>query len=440
MSNLGRARVQTIPEAQGAEGSPAQRIYAIEQPGPPPAVDGAWSIPTLARAPHRLLFFVGASCVLLAMLWWTLWLFDAARQPALLAQPAMPAGWLHAMLMQYFVFPPFVFGFLLTVFPRWLDQPAIARNLYVPVGVGLFGGQLLTVGGAFGGAGLLVAGAVFAIAGWTVGLALLLRVLWRARGNIGHPALCAVALSLGLVGLGMYLAYLVTGDARCLFVAIKIGTFGLLLPLYVTVTHRMLPFFARSALPGHTGWTRHAWLVVVWVLFLAHLFLESIHGYVWLWPVDGALVALTALWWWRNRPKRASPPLLRILFIAYTWLPLAMMLYATQSAWYAAFGQFVLGRAPAHALFIGFFGGLLVAMVTRVTQGHSGLPLVLGRVAAFAFIAVQGVAVLRVLAEILPGPPILQALAAAAWLVAFVPWVVRSIRVYGAPRADGKAG
>ena len=33
------------------------------------------------------------------------------------------------------------------------------------------------------------------------------------------------------------------------------------------------------------------------------------------------------------------------------------------------------GRAPAHALYIGFFGSLLVAMVTRVTQGHSGRPL-----------------------------------------------------------------
>ena len=31
----------------------------------------------LAAAPHRLLFFAGAANVLLAMLWWTLWLVDA---------------------------------------------------------------------------------------------------------------------------------------------------------------------------------------------------------------------------------------------------------------------------------------------------------------------------------------------------------------------------
>ena len=100
----------------------------------------------------------------------------------------------------------------------------------------------------------------------------------------------------------------------------------------------------------------------------------------------------------------------------------------------------MLGRAPAHALFIGFFGGLLVAMVTHVTQGHSGLPLVLGRVAAFAFIVIQLVAVARIGAELVPQIPMVQALAAAGWLVAFVPWLGRSVHLYGTPRVDGNPG
>ena len=87
------------------------------------------------------------------------------------------------------------------------------------------------------------------------------------------------------------------------------------------------------------------------------------------------------------------PALLRVLFLGFAWLPIAFALYAWQSAWFAMTGEFVLGRAPAHALFIGFFGSLLVAMVTRVTQGHSGRPLVLGGVAAIAFVIVQLVAV-----------------------------------------------
>ena len=64
-------------------------------------------------------------------------------------------------------------------------------------------------------------------------------------------------------------------------------------------------------------------------------------------------------------------------------------------------GVFVLGRAPAHALFVGFFGSVLVAMVTRVTQGHSGRPLVMPNVAWFAFVAIQLVALMRIVAEVI---------------------------------------
>jgi uncharacterized protein involved in response to NO len=131
---------------------------------------------------------------------------------------------------------------------------------------------------------------------------------------------------------------------------------------------------------------------------------------------------------------------LRVLFLGYAWLPVALALFVAQSLTYAFDGDFILGRAPAHALFIGFFGSLLVAMVTRVTQGHSGRPLVLGAVAATAFVIVQLVAVTRVIAELVPDALAWQAVAATGWLVAFLPWVVRSAWIYLTPRADGKPG
>ena len=115
----------------------------------PPAAPAALSPAILARAPHRLLFFIGAANVLLAMLWWTLWLVDARWHAIGLPQPQVYGGWIHAIVMQYQVLAPFMFGFLLTVFPRWMGLDDIGRWHYVPVGVGLFGGQLSTLAGAF---------------------------------------------------------------------------------------------------------------------------------------------------------------------------------------------------------------------------------------------------------------------------------------------------
>jgi uncharacterized protein involved in response to NO len=174
-------------------------------------------------------------------------------------------------------------------------------------------------------------------------------------------------------------------------------------------------------------------------LLLAHLALELTHRHAWLWVADAPLALLTAgllVAWW---PRAPIPPLLRVLYLGFAWLPIAFALFTAQSAWFAATGEFILGRAPAHALFVGFFGSLLVAMVTRVTQGHSGRPLELGRVAAVAFVLLQLTAVLRIFAE-LATESAWQAVAAIGWLVAFLPWVLRSGWIYLTPRADGHPG
>jgi uncharacterized protein involved in response to NO len=408
----------------------------------------------LANAPHRLMFAVGAGNVLLAMAWWMLWLVDARWHVPGLRQPAVYGGWIHAIVMQYQVLAPFMFGFLLTVFPRWTGQADIGRRHYLPVGIGLFGGQLLTLAGAFGPAQLLHLGAVFTLAGWATGLFHLLRWLWGDGGKTWHAVSCGGAILLGFAGFLAYAVYLHTGDARLVFASIKIGTWGLLLPVYFTVAHRMFPFFAGNMVPGYKPW-RPLWaLAAFWPLALLHLALELVHGYQWLWIADAPLLALAGIWLWRNWPRagaegmrgnmpgtsRGQRALLHVLFLGYAWLPVAMALYVAQSAVYASGHGFVLGRAPAHALFIGFFGSLLVAMVTRVTQGHSGRPLELGGAAAFAFAALQLVAVMRIVAELVPDPLAWQAVAAAGWLLAFAPWVLRSLRIYGTPRADGKPG
>jgi uncharacterized protein involved in response to NO len=181
-------------------------------------------------------------------------------------------------------------------------------------------------------------------------------------------------------------------------------------------------------------------LAAAWALILGHTWLELRHAYGWLWAVDAPLAllftGLLVLWW----PRAAMPRLLRVLFLGFAWLPVAFALYAWQSTWFAIAGEYTLGRAPAHALFVGFFGSLLVAMVTRVTQGHSGRPLVLGNVATVAFVVLQLAAVTRVVAELAPDATRWQAVAALGWLAAFLPWVLRSGWIYLTPRADGQPG
>jgi uncharacterized protein involved in response to NO len=394
----------------------------------------------LAKAPHRLMFFIGASNLLLAMLWWSAWLI-AARGPVLaMPQPTPYAGWLHAFVMQYQVLPSFIFGFLLTTFPRWTGQPDFERWRYLPVGIGIFGGQIAVLLGALGWEAGIVIGLLMTIAGWSAGLATLAPLLWREEGTTWHARSCFAALLLGYVGLIGFLVFVLGGSPLWVFASIKLGTFGLLLPVYMTVAHRMFPFFAGNSVPGYRPW-RPLWLLgVFWPLCLGHLLLELFHAYAWSWWVDVPLLALFATMLWRWWPRGPKPGLLAVLFIGLAWLPLAFALYSAQSIAYAMTGVYWLGRGPAHALFVGFFGSVLIAMVTRVTQGHSGRPLLMPAAAWFAFGALQVVAAMRVAAEVLPDAGAWQALAACGWLLAFAPWLLRIGRIYLSPRADGKPG
>ena len=149
---------------------------------------------------------------------------------------------------------------------------------------------------------------------------------------------------------------------------------------------------------------------------------------------------LTALVCWRWWPQGKAPGILLALFVGLAWLPMAFALYSAQSIGYLLTGVYALGRAPAHALFIGFFGSVLVAMVTRVTQGHSGRPMRMPGIAWAAFAGIQAIAVLRVVAELSTDPLPWHVVAAAGWVLALGPWAARLGWIYLQPRADGKPG
>jgi len=410
---------------------------------PRPLVSNASSEPwpVLLAAPHRLMFFAGALAVLTSMGWWTLqlaaWRFAWSGWPA----PSIPPVWAHAVLAQYGMFPLFIFGFLLTVFPRWLNRPALSRMHYVPVAGAMFSGYLLAHVGLLGWHWLLSLGIALMLAGYVAALLILGKVLLAAEQRNVHAWSCMAALALGVTGLLSFLAYLSGESATAAVVAIKLGTFGLLLPIYFTVSHRMIPFFSGNVAEGYVV-RRPAWSVpVAWSLVLTHLALDLSSRHAWLWLADAPLACLFAWHACAWQPWKAMRPgLLAVLHLSFAWLPIAFALYAVQSAWLIVHHSVILGFAPLHVMMIGYFGSMLVAMVTRVTHGHSGRPLQMTAIPWLCFALLQMVVVVRVRAELGTHQLTWLVIAGCGWLAAFLPWVLRSLWIYLTPRADGKPG
>lgn len=394
----------------------------------------------LFAAPHRSMFFSGTLMLLLSFALWGVEL--VGRLGWLPSLPwVLPPGWAHALLVTCGVFPFYMFGFLLTAMPRWQAAHEIPQARWLWAWRALLAGWAVTIVGLFV-PGLLAPGLAIVILGW----AGVLRILWQvAHGSdldALHARLIAYALLAGLAAPVSWIGFALSGDPLFARVAIDVAIWGCLVPVFVSVCHRMLPFFSSGVIPSYEIY-RPDWLLGLLVgSSMLHGAFSIAGAANWAWLVD-LPAALGALWLsfkWRLFPA-LKVPLLGMLHVGFLWLGIALTLFAGQGL-AAAAGVHVLGVAPLHALGVGFFGSVLLAMVSRVTLGHSGGKLVADRLTWGLFLTLEAVVVLRILAELVPsaasGP--LMLLALIGWLGIFAAWARRYVPIYLRPRSDGRQG
>ena len=397
-------------------------------------------------APHRVMFFGGALQIIAAMLWWLLDLvtrYGVAGQP--IAWSIMP-GAAHAYLMVFGLFPFFIFGFVMTTFPRWMNGKEIQAQHYVTAFVLLLSGNVIFYAGLLTHHSVLLLAVACTLAGWAVAVYALLRVvLDTPPSDKTNPIVILLTLAMGWLGLAAFFFWLLSDNMLWLRVATQTGIWLFLLPLFASVGHRMIPFFTMSALPNlHVARPDWPWWVIL-AGSTAHALLQLADATAWLWlsdaPTTVAAFYLTYSWRFFHSFRN---PMLAILHIGFAWLGIAMLLSTVQSAaqYFSHDTLFILGLAPLHALTIGCFATLVIGMGTRVTLGHSGLPFKVDMALKLMFAGIQADAILRVLADILPQQYNhgLYLATALLWLACFTPWVWRYLPAYWRVRADGKPG
>lgn len=400
---------------------------------------------SLSAAPHRMMFFAGMLCVAASGLWWLLELAGRAL-PALAPPAAVAPLWAHSWLMLFGLFGPFIMGFLFTTFPRWQSGPEVPRSAYVPIFVLLAGSLAAAIAGLLFSSMLFFVGVVLGAFAWLAGWLALLRVMLAAQNVVAHAVVAAIAVGLGTAAQFLFAVGVYAGDVVLMHMVLRVALWAALLPLFFAVCHRMVPFFTQAAVPGYQAYRPLWWLVLATALFLSHQALAVTSQYGWLWIPDGLLAALTLGVGLRWRPMAGrGNPLLWTLYVAYFWLPAGLLLQLVADLGFATTGDWLVGRSPIHALGIGFMSSMMVAMVTRVSLGHSGRKLWMDRFTVLCFFAVQSAAVLRVASELTQSRwpalmPLLLLLSIAFWVAGMGSWALRYGRMYVEPRVDGKPG
>lgn len=422
--------------------------------GEPAQVDRRWRVAHLLLAPHRLGFFLAMVVLVMASAWWALVQLDRVS-PALSLPYALSPSLVHGAVMTFGFLPLFFSGFLFTAGPKWLGvQPLAPRQLRAPLLLHVTGWLMCLAGAHLHGLTAL-AGMLVSAAGLTWMTALFWRLLRRSPvEDQVHARVIGTACIVGCLALVALPLSLLLGAPAVARACVLTGLWGFVVVVYVSVAHRMIPFFTSSALPFINAW-RPFW--VLWLMLsvaaveVAAVWVEldgppkGATGMAWAalrggfeLAAGGVFVWLAVMW---GLVQSLKNRLLAMLHIGFLWFGLALVLGGVAQLLGLVQDTPVLALAALHALTMGCLASLMLAMVTRVSCGHSGRALVADGLAWSLFLLLQAATLLRIAAAAQsPFAAWLLLAAVLVWAGVMSVWGVRLANWYGRLRADGRPG
>ncbi|AQZ32544.1 short-chain dehydrogenase [Pseudomonas sp. LPH1] len=383
----------------------------------------ALAIAPLWRLGFRPFFLAGALFALLAVALWAAALHG-------LANPAVPGGMLawHRHEMPFGFGLAIIAGFLLTAVQNWTGRPGLSgRPLIALFGLWLAARLVWFIPVPLA---LLIALQLAFIA---LLIAQMAQQLIAAKQRNNYPILLILSLlalcqSLTLIGLAMS-----DDDLQ------RRGTLAALWLIAVMLSligGRVIPFFTQRGLGRAEAFAAHPWqdrLLLACGVLVAALFASGhpLQARPWLAAPFILLSALHGLRLWRWHLHGIwHVPLLWSLHLAYAWLLLATL---GMAAWHL--GWLAQPSLANHALGVGAMGGLILAMMARVSLGHTGRALQPPKAMPWAF----GLLNLGALIRVTCGGGWLW-LAALCWGAAFALFAWHYVPMLCRARVDGHPG
>jgi uncharacterized protein involved in response to NO len=396
---------------------------------PPPS--SASDFP-LWRLGFRPFFLTGTVFGIFAVALWIAAFLGALPQALSTWSPL--GGWLgwHQHEMPFGLATGIVAGFLLTVVQNWTGRPGL-RGRPLIILVGLWCATRLC----------WLAGLPWAFAAAT-GLAFLLflafvtgHTLWKVKQKHNYLAPCTVLL-LALAD-ALALAGIASGRGDWQSNA-SMAAIWLIVALMAMIGGRVIPFFTQMGLRRKEPIVSWLWLDVALMAGALGLAVLAAVGYgrepqAPFTLVFAALAVGHAfrLGRWYD-PGIWHVPLLWSLHLACLWMVVGFAGLALFHGGWLLSSSFAL-----HALTVGAMGGLILAMVSRVSLGHTGRALQAPPAMTWAFILINLGAAARVLLAFWH-TPIGLALAAVCWVAAFGLFVWHYAPMLCRARVDGRPG
>lgn len=344
-----------------------------------------------------------------------------------------PLDWhIHEMLFGFV--PAAVAGFLLTAISQWTGRRPVSGGLLgLLIGLWLLGRiDVLTCDV------LPVWLAIAADIAFPFALAAIVaREIIGARNRRNYPMIAPVVV-LGLAQLMMDLGA-IGGIGWLTGYGWRLGL-ALTLVLISVVGGRIIPAFTRTwlmnrgavRLPRPAGLLDRMSLGVLHAALLAWVFFPTAHA------TGVALLAAAALNLWRllrwHGAATRSETLLLVLHVGFAWLILGVAALG-----FAALDSAFPLDAAIHSLTVGAIGTMILAVMTRVSRGHTGRALSADGPTILIYALIILAACARIAAALAGEATDLLTLAATLWVAAFGLFAIRYAPLLLRPRSAGNA-
>lgn len=386
----------------------------------------------LLRQAFRPMFLLGASFSAIAMLLWILALAGAISLPVY----GNVLVW-HAHEMIFGFVAAIVVGFLLTAVQNWTGMRAThGRALGILTTVWLLG-RLAFLFGANLPVWLVAGIDLLFLPLSAILLAVPLIKVKQQRNLFFVPVLflltfCNALMHYGLVSERFDIQQLGSQNAVWLVALLMAIVGGRVIPMFTangTMTTKAEPIV----------WLDRIGLGSLWLVFILNitLFSAQLPDVVMaaIYAMSAIALGIRCLRWRIWITLRV--PLLWSLHIAYWFIPLGLALFALREL-----GFNISNSIALHAITAGAMGNMILAMIARVSLGHSGRPLQPKAIMSLAFLLVAVAALSRVLLTWLV-PELSMSwfmFSAAAWILAYLIYVAVYLPILITPRPDGRPG
>lgn len=382
----------------------------------------------LFRLGFRPFFLLGALFSCLAMLGWLGQLNNWFALPGI----GNPIWW-HAHEMLFGFGAAIVAGFLLTAVQNWTAHPGVRSwPLALIVGLWVLPRCLLPWLGEDNLILMALDLAWLPLCAWCLAKPVIMTRQWRNLFFV--PLLLILTLLNGA-------SWLWREDWSTVE-HLLITTVLLFTTLVAVMGGRVIPFFTARGTgqekASPTPWLERGALASLWLILLLWLLPDSWTNSLYMVPLYIVAAGLHLGRQLRWRPGTTlAQPLLWSLHLAYLFIPLGLLALAAQAA-----GLPLSLSLASHLLSAGCMGTMILGMIARVSLGHSGRALHVGRRITLAFALVILSAFVRVLLPLYWPTLTLTGwnLSGWSWIAAYGMFVWVYTPILARPRADGRPG